>query len=150
MTHARIRFHEKPLRYIASAPFIYGMFIPLLILDVCAEIYHRVCFPLYGLPLVDRSEYIRIADRLRLAYLTPLERIHCAYCGYGNGLLRYVATIAARTEQHFCSIRHADHGQPDFHAGAHHTHFVPYDDEASYHTAMGEIPIKKNPLASEK
>jgi len=39
-------------RYLLSAPFIYGMIVPALIWNLGLEIYHQICFRLYGIPLV--------------------------------------------------------------------------------------------------
>jgi hypothetical protein len=52
-----------------------------------------------------KGEAIRLHhfDRGKLCYLNLLERINCAYCSYGNGLIAYVVEIAARTEQH-CAL----------------------------------------------
>lgn len=133
--HSRTRYQKHPLNYVVSTPFIYSLIVPFLLLDLFATIYHNVCFPLYGLPPIKRNEYIRIADRFRLPYLSPMEKINCAYCGYGNGLLHYVAAIAAATERHFCSIRHEDRAK--FHPPVHHRDFVPYGDAAAYDAVAG-------------
>ena len=53
-----------------AVPFIWMMIIPAVILDIFLEIYHHAAFPLYGIPLVVRSQYIRIYDRAKLPYLT--------------------------------------------------------------------------------
>lgn len=95
-------------RHVASFPFIWGMLIPFLIIDILFELYHRICFPLYGIPLVKRSAYIRIVDRAKLPYLTWLERIGCAYCGYVNGWLHYASVIAGKTESYWCAIAHLE------------------------------------------
>jgi hypothetical protein len=42
-----------------------------------------------------------------LAYLNFIEKFHCTYCAYGNGLIAYVSEIVARTEEYFCPIKHA-------------------------------------------
>jgi hypothetical protein len=133
--HSRVRYQKHPLHYIVSAPFIYSLIVPFLLLDLFVTIYHNICFPLYGLPLIKREEYIRVSDRLRLTYLSPIERINCAYCGYGNGLLHYVSAIAAATERHFCNIRHED--RVKFHPPVHHRDFTPYGDAAAYSSATG-------------
>jgi hypothetical protein len=101
------------------------MIIPFVILDICLELYHRVCFPLYRLPLIKRSNYIAI-DRHRLSYLGFFGKIFCAYCGYGNGLLAYASAIAAATEGYFCSIRHEN--KPGFQHPPHHRKFLSYGD----------------------
>ena len=33
--------------------------------------------------------------------------INCIYRSYANGLCSYVTEVAARTEQHWCPIKHA-------------------------------------------
>ncbi|MGP0592949.1 hypothetical protein ACTRXD_10505 [Nitrospira sp. T9] len=72
---------------LVATPFIYAMIIPLLVFDLCVELYQRVVFPLLGLPLLSRQEYIR-QDRHRLPYLNPFQKAGCLYCGYANGLLQ--------------------------------------------------------------
>jgi hypothetical protein len=96
----------KTLRHIGSIPFIWMPLVPIIIADVFAEIYHRIAFPLYGIPYVKRSQYIRILDRAKLPYLTTLEKMFCVYCGYMNGWLHYASVIAGRTESYWCAIMH--------------------------------------------
>jgi hypothetical protein len=96
---------RREFRHFVSAPFIYGMIIPFVILDVFIEVYHRVCFGLYKLPYVKRSDYI-IFDRRTLSYLSWYDKINCTYCSYGNGLLLYASAIAAETEKYWCGIKH--------------------------------------------
>jgi hypothetical protein len=78
-----LKHKERFVRHIISAPFIYVVFFAFVILDIFVELYHRVCFPLYGLDLIDRTKYIKF-DRHKLSYLTPLQKFNCAYCSYGN------------------------------------------------------------------
>ncbi len=92
---------KTPLVYIFSAPFIYGMIVPLLILDVSITVYQHICFRIYGIPLVKRTDYL-VVDRHLLAYLNAIEKINCTYCGYGNGLIEYAREIVGRTEQYWC------------------------------------------------
>lgn len=89
-----------------SAPVIYACLIPFWLLDGCLRIYEAICFPIYGIPKVKRSRYL-IYDRSRLPYLNVLEKLHCHYCSYANGLCAYASEIVARTEQHWCPIEHA-------------------------------------------
>lgn len=96
---------RRSLQHLISIPFIYMMIVPFIVLDVSIEIYHRICFPLYGLKQVKRSDYI-IFDRQKLSYLTWYDKINCTYCAYGNGLLLYAAAIAAETEKYWCGIKH--------------------------------------------
>ena len=116
-------YPERTFRHILSTPFIYGMIIPILFLDVSIEIYHRVSFPLYGLPYVNRSKYIKI-DRHKLRKLSYTEKINCAFCGYANGVLSYSATIAGVTEKYWCSIKHK--ADVDFVEPKHHRDFENY------------------------
>ena len=92
--------------HIVTAPVIYSLIIPFVLLDLFLTIYQTVCFPVYGIQKVKRSDYL-IFDRYHLAYLNLIEKINCAYCSYGNGLLAYAREIAGRTEQYWCPIKHA-------------------------------------------
>jgi hypothetical protein len=94
------------MRHVVTAPIIYSLIIPLLLLDAFVTIYQATCFPVYGIEKVKRGDYL-IFDRSHLAYLNLLEKINCAYCSYGNGLLAYAREIAGRTEQYWCPIKHA-------------------------------------------
>ena len=99
-------FLDSEFRNIISAPFIYPMMIPFLMLDIMISIYQIICFSLYKMPLVKRSRYI-VIDRQHLKYLNAIEKINCMYCGYVNGLISYTREIVARTEQYWCPIKHA-------------------------------------------
>ena len=74
---------------IATAPIVYSMIVPLALLDLWATIFQAVCFRVYRIPKVRRSDYIA-RDRSRLAYLNWIEALNCAYCSYGNGVITYV------------------------------------------------------------
>ena len=91
---------------LLTAPVIYSGIVPLLLLDLFLFCYQHICFPLYGIPKVRRSEYL-VFDRTDLPYLNLVEKINCAYCSYGNGVAAYVREVAARTEQYWCPIKHA-------------------------------------------
>lgn len=97
--------HTRPI-IVITAPFIYGLILPFLFLDIFVSVYQMLCFPAYGISKVKRSDYL-IFDRRHLAYLNGLQKLNCAYCSYANGLLAYVSEIAARTEQYWCPIKHA-------------------------------------------
>lgn len=92
--------------FVISTPAIYALIVPLLLLDFGITLYQNICFPLYGIQKVSRSDYL-IIDRQHLAYLNIIERLNCMYCGYGNGLLSYSLEIASRTEAFWCPIKHA-------------------------------------------
>ena len=97
---------KSEARNVVSAPFIYAMLIPFLILDFCLFVYQSVCFPLYRIPKVRRSHYV-ILDRHHLGYLNVIEKLNCMFCGYVDGLLAYSRQILSRTEMYWCPIKHA-------------------------------------------
>lgn len=111
-THRKLKtgllpwFRASSWRNLLSAPFIYPMLIPLLILDLTVTVYQAVCFRLYQIPRVRRSKYI-VLDRQYLSYLNGIEKLNCVYCGYANGVIAYVREIISRTEQYWCPIKHA-------------------------------------------
>ena len=94
------------LRHVATVPFIFAVFFPLLVLDLSVTVYQLLCFPLYRIQQVRRRDYL-VFDRAHLAYLNLVEKFNCAYCSYANGLAAYVKEVAARTEQYWCPIKHA-------------------------------------------
>jgi len=89
-----------------TAPVIYSLIIPVLLLDLFVAVYQTVCFPVYGIPRVKRADYIAF-DREQLAYLNGLEKLNCAYCAYANGVFAHVREVASRTEEYWCPIKHA-------------------------------------------
>lgn len=116
-------------RHTLSFPFIIVQIVPIIIFDIFIEIYHHICFPLYGLPLIKRDSYIKI-DRYKLSYLSPMEKLFCAYCGYANGFLGYAGAIAAATEKYWCAIKHQ--GSKDFIEPKHHQDFADFGDVQGY------------------
>lgn len=120
---------ERQWRHIISIPFIWMMIFPLVLFDIFLEIYHRICFRLYGIPIVNRKFYIRI-DRQKLSYLKWYDKINCAYCGYANGLMAYGVKIAGDTEKYWCGIKHVPGN--GFKEPAHHKDFLKYGDEKAY------------------
>lgn len=80
--------------------------MPFILFDIALFLYQQICFRLYGIPLVKRSDYV-IIDRHQLSYLNIFEKIYCMYCGYGIGIVAYAVEITARTEQYWCPIKHA-------------------------------------------
>jgi hypothetical protein len=132
--HRRLRtglwrhIRSTRLPVILSVPVIYACAIPFALLDLSVTICQSVCFPIYGIPKVRRRDYL-IFDRGRLAYLNAIEKVGCIYCSYANGLIAYIAEIAARTEQHFCPIKHA---HPLAQRHSRYGHFLPYGDAKVY------------------
>ncbi|MCU4653332.1 hypothetical protein N8I71_10840 [Roseibacterium sp. SDUM158016] len=94
------------LLVVLSAPFIYALILPLVLLDIFVSLYQAVCFPVYGIAKVARHDHIAI-DRHHLAYLNGLQKLNCVYCGYANGVLSLAREVASRTEAYWCPIKHA-------------------------------------------
>jgi hypothetical protein len=119
--------NARPL-VVITAPFIYAVIIPLVLLDLFVTVYQAVCFPAYGIAKVKRGDYL-VFDRHHLAYLNALEKLNCAYCSYANGLIAYVAEIASRTEEYWCPIKHARRLQGSH---ARYRDFVDFGDAEAY------------------
>ncbi|MBF0424175.1 MAG: hypothetical protein HQL73_14420 [Magnetococcales bacterium] len=114
---------------LVTAPIIWSVAIPLVLLDLMVTLYQAICFPVYGIPTVCRSEFV-VIDRHKLAYLSWLEKLNCVYCGYGNGVLAYAREIASRTEERWCPIKHRKspkHPHPRYEG------FADYGDRDSYY-----------------
>jgi hypothetical protein len=120
---------------VLTAPFIYAVIIPFVLLDLFVSVYQAVCFPVYGIPKARRRDYIAI-DRNRLGYLNWLEGINCMYCSYGNGVLAYAVEIAGRTEQHWCPIKHARRVQ---NVHKRYSEFLPYGDAHGYRDTIEKV-----------
>ncbi|MFC1685063.1 hypothetical protein ACFL0R_06300 [Pseudomonadota bacterium] len=120
---------------ILTAPIIYSCLLPAVLLDIMVSIYQAICFPIYNIPKVKRSEHL-IVDRQFLSYLNIIEKINCSACGYFNGVISYVQEVAARTEQYWCPIKHARkvatiHGR--------YQNFMDYGDAESYKEKLDEV-----------
>ena len=132
--------NARPL-VILTAPVIYALIVPLVLLDLFVTIYQAVCFPVYGIPKARRRDYL-IFDRHHLAYLNAIEKLNCAYCSYANGLIAYVREIAGRTEQYWCPIKHARRV-----IGAHpgYASFEDYGDAEGYRKWLEQFDNKSKP-----
>jgi len=112
MVHRKLRvgmtkfLARSPIATILVSPVIYSMVLPILLVDIWASLYQAICFRVYRIPQVRRSDFV-VIDRERLAYLNWIEALNCVYCDYGNGAIAYVREIASRTEQYWCPIKHA-------------------------------------------
>jgi hypothetical protein len=122
---------------LLTGPIIYGMILPLLMVDFFVSFYQWACFPVYGITKVRRSDYI-VFDRHHLGYLNFIEKFHCTYCEYGNGLMGYLGEILARTEEYFCPIKHAHKI-----LGTHkrYNRFLDYGDAANYEARLEEFRV---------
>ena len=132
----------RPQNYL-TAPVIYCMVIPMLLLDFALLIYQYTCFPIYGVRRVQRSDYISF-DHRHLAYLNIIEKVNCLYCSYGNGLMAYASEIFARTEQYFCPIKHAQKLKA---MHARYQYFLDYGDAQDLHKRLEEV---RNALIAEQ
>jgi hypothetical protein len=113
---------------VLTAPVIYLLILPLVVLDLFVSLYQAVCFPVYGIPKVRRRDYI-VFDRQQLGYLNGLQKLNCVYCSYANGLIAQVREVAARTEAFWCPIKHAQR-IPDPHLRYH--GFADFGDETAF------------------
>jgi hypothetical protein len=140
-SHRRLRqsipayIREGDLLSLLTAPVIYSLLLPLVMLDAGVWLYQRVCFPIYGIARVPRRRYFAI-DRHKLAYLNGIEQLNCTYCSYANGLLAYVREVTARTEQYWCPIKHA-RAIPAPHRRYH--LFLSYGDAHAYRTRLASL-----------
>ena len=117
---------------VLTAPVIYSLIVPFVLLDLLVSLYQAVCFPVYGIDKVRRRDFIRI-DRHHLAYLNALQKLNCVYCGYCNGLIGYVQEVAGRTEAYWCPIKHAAR------IGSYHAYyaqFVDYGDAEGFEAGL--------------
>lgn len=121
-------FKDAPLLHILSAPIVYMMIIPAVILDIMLFVYVRVIFKIYKFPPIKRDEYI-VFDRHYLGYLNFIEKLNCLYCSYFNGLINYTAAVASRSELYFCPIKHA---KKIAYSHEYYYSFLPYADADSY------------------
>jgi len=106
MMHLWDWFGEIPLVQLLSAPVVYIMIVPAVLLDMMLFVYQNVVSRVFKIEFGKRSDYI-VFDRQYLGYLNVVEKLNCLYCAYFNGLLQYASSIAARTEFYFCPIKHA-------------------------------------------
>lgn len=144
------KFRINVFRYIFSstflivltAPFIYFMFFPAIILHFFVTIYQTVCFPVYGIPKVKMRDYL-IFDRHLLQYLNILEKFNCTFCSYFNALVGFTLEIAARTEQYWCPIKNARINA--LRSSRLHNYFD-YGDAEKYRSKLNEVQKEFNDI----
>ena len=132
--------------YIITSPVIYSVIFPLMFLDLAVFIFQQICFRVYKIPFVLRSDYI-VIDRQHLEYLNTIEKINCVYCGYGNGLIAYIREIFARTEQFWCPIKHAKRVKSPHH---YMEKFVDYGDVSTYKEQLAALRKELNDKATSE
>lgn len=99
------------LRDLIAAPFIYGMVIPIALLDLSLGIYQHICFRAWRIPQVRRADYFQTV-RYKLRDASLLDRLNCIYCEYANGVFAYAREVVGRTEQYWCPVRNAARKDP--------------------------------------
>jgi hypothetical protein len=116
-------------------PAVYSLLLPFFLLDIWVTLFQWIFFPMIGIPKVRRRDYL-VLDRHKLTYLNVLEKAHCTYCAYANGLVSYVREIGARIEQHACPIKHRKPA-----VGVHHRYqkFVEFGDAEGYRRRLVEL-----------
>jgi hypothetical protein len=129
---------ESSIPNLLTAPIIYSLIVPILLLDVWMSAYQAICFRVYGIARVRRSAYI-VIDRQHLAYLNAIEKLNCVYCGYANGVFAYIREIAGRTEQYWCPIRHARRVRAPHPL---YRHFIDYGDAEGYRRRL--MPLRSD------
>lgn len=128
ITHSR-------LPVILTAPLVYFGWLAFGCLDGFISVYQSVCFPIYGIPKVQRSEYL-VFDRADLPYLNLIEKFNCLYCSYGNGVAAYAREVSARTEQYWCPIKHARRLKD---AHQNYPQFFEHGDGEAYRTGLERL-----------
>ena len=131
---------------VLTAPVIYLGWIPFLLMDLFVTVYQTICFPVYKIPRVNRSDYI-VFDREDLPYLNIVEKFNCFYCSYGNGVAAYTREVAARTEQYWCPIKHARRIRS---AHDRYPHFFEYGDAESFRQGLARLRRQYDDAAPRK
>ncbi|WP_243313606.1 hypothetical protein [Fundidesulfovibrio agrisoli] len=127
--------YDSGVMMILTIPVIWSALIPCAIMDVVVSLYQLACFPVYGIPRVKRGDYV-VMDRQALRYLNWIEKVNCAYCSYFNGVIAYVAEVAARTEQFWCPVRHA---RPVKAVHSRYRFFFEYGDAKGYRERLEQV-----------
>ena len=137
---------ESPLLHYMTAPVIWSVLLPTILLDGFVTLYQCICFPVYKIPKVERSQFI-IIDRYALSYLNIIEKINCLYCAYFNGLLAYIQEIAARTEQYWCPIKHA---RRVAYTHSRYKYFFDYGDGEGYRKKLEQVRRQFDDLRNDE
>ena len=135
MTKVRTYLYNAGILKIIFAPLVWVCIVPAFFLDLVMTVFQFICFPVYNIPKVNRSDYI-VLDRHSLKYLNIIEKVNCVYCGYFNGLMGFVREVGGRAEQHWCPIKHARK------VGSTHSRynkFLDYGDADSYKKDLDRI-----------
>lgn len=123
----------KPIRHLVSIPFIWGVLPAVLVMHLAVFIYQAAAFRLYGIERVRLRSYVSF-DREKLAYLSAIDKLNCAYCSYVNGFFAYASEIGHRTEYYWCGVKHRN--QPDNPAFAYQEKFAAYGSKEEYDSVL--------------
>ncbi|WP_324827937.1 hypothetical protein [Qipengyuania zhejiangensis] len=137
---------QAQISSVLTAPVIYSMIVPLVLLDLWATLYQQLCFRAYRIPRVKRSAFV-VIDRQYLPYLNLLEKLNCLYCSYGNGVISYVREIASLTEQYWCPIKHARAPLSPHHR---YQGFPDYGDAQGYKSRLADLREEVRRTTSKK
>jgi len=99
----KLRDRNLLFRIIALI-MIWSAIIPIIIIDLYANIYQSIYFTIQGIPKIKRSDYINY-DRWNLSKLTFTQKISCIYCDYANGIVAWFKAIVNQTEVYSCAIK---------------------------------------------
>ncbi len=126
---------QSSLLTTITAPVIYSLIVPLLLVDIWISLFQAICFRAYGIARVRRADYI-VFGRQHLAYLNSIEAANCLFCAYANGLIAFAREIGSRTEQYWCPIKHALR-IPDAHQRYY--KFLEYGDADGYRARLTDF-----------
>ena len=138
MDFLKYKSKAQPWMHLITLPLLWLPLPFLIICDLLCALYQLVCFPIYKIKWVPRAEYILIMDRNKLDYLKGFEKLGCMYCGYANGVLRYMKEVAGLTEKYWCGIMHE--GKPGFKPQEDQivNNFARFNDEKDFHDKYGK------------
>ncbi len=119
---------DASLLNILTAPVIYSLIAPALVIDLWVQMYQAVCFPAYGIPRVVRRDFFAL-DHRKLSYLNAIEKFNCIYCSYFNGLVGFIREVGSRTEQYWCPIRHS---RSNLYRSTRDKHYFDYGDAETF------------------
>src|SRR5689334_19949735 len=57
-TSIRRYLRESDVPSMLSAPIVYSLLLPFMLIDLWVSLYQLICFPIYGIARVRRSDYI--------------------------------------------------------------------------------------------
>jgi len=95
---------KNPILLPAGVFMIYFMVIPLVLVDISAQLFQFFYFGALGIGKIPRNDYINFS-RWNLAKLSLRQKINCVYCNYANGVSAWYKALANQTELYSCAIK---------------------------------------------